>query len=199
MSIHLRQPFDFHPHQKPERHSQCDFDEMPFFASSTANAQYLNAPPAAPSRKRSQHFPRSRDDIDEFLSSDLELSFASTMSLHSPPHRTSALTPDNERADFMDISPPPNPAFALAPSQEKDENTLKTKNRPRAFTSAARTFGRDMSSSALNVPPLPKSGGSQSGSKHMQRAALPFDWLATAPSSKVPDNTNFAKVRWANP
>jgi M-phase inducer tyrosine phosphatase len=196
----LRRPSDLHPHKKQKRYPRFDFDfyEMPFFAPSTTNTQYLSAPPAAPSCKRSQPFPRPRDDVDEFLSSDLELSFASTMSLHSPPHRTSVLTPDNERADLMDISPPPNPTFTLEASQQKDDITSKTKNRPRAFTSGARVFGRDMSNGVSPVPHLPsmpKSSDSQSSSNRMQRSALPFEWLATAPSSNVPEDTNlFVKV-----
>lgn len=171
---------------------------MPFSASSTSNSQYLNAPPAAPSRKRSELFPRLKDDVDEFLSSDLELSFASTMSLHSPPRATSAFTPDKERADLMDISPHPNPTFTLAPSLQKDETASKTKIRPRAFTSGARTFGRDMSNGFSSSPLLPTAidpGGSQSSSKRLARSALPFEWLATAPSPKGPEDTNlFANV-----
>lgn len=169
---------------------------MPFFAPSTTNPQHLAAPPAAPSRQRSQPFERPRDDVDEFLSSDLELSFASTMSLHSPPRGTSALTLENERVDPMDISPPPNPTFTLAPSLQKEENAVKPKNRPRAFTSATRTFGRDISNDAstTHLPTIPASGGSQSNSKRTQRSALPFEWLATASSPEVPNSTLFVKV-----
>jgi M-phase inducer tyrosine phosphatase len=137
--------------------------------------------------------------VDEFLSSDLELSFASTMSLHSPPRGTSALTPEKERVDLMDISPPPNPTFTLAPSAQKGETASKVKNRPRAFTSGARTFGRDMSNGASPapppLPPMPKSGGSQASSKRTQRSALPFEWFATAPSPEAGEDTNlFVKV-----
>lgn len=166
---------------------------MALFAPST---QYLSAPPAAPSRKRSQRFQRPRDDVDEFLSSDLELSFASTMSLHSPPHSTSTLTPDFERADRMDISPPSNPVFTLAPPK-KEETQIK-KNRPRAFTSGARTFGRDVSNGVSPAPPsmplVPKSGGSQSQNKRTQRSALPFEWLASAPSPQAVGETKSKKL-----
>jgi len=202
MFIYFRRPVDFHQQKKHERYYQFDIDcyEMPFFASSTANSQYPMAPPAAPSCKRSQPFPRLRDDVDEFLSSDLELSFASTMSLHSPPRGTSALTLDKERVDLMDISPRPNPAFTLAPSGQRDESASKLKNRPRAFTSGARTFGRDMSngtSPAPALPPMPKSGGSQASSKRTQRSALPFEWLATISSPQVAENTNlFVQVKF---
>lgn len=180
-----RRRLDFHhPHKKHKRYPQFELDKMALFAPSTTSTstQYLSAPPAAPSRKRSQRFHRPRDDVDEFLSSDLELSFASTMSLHSPPHATNVLTPDTERIDLMDISPPANPVFTLAPS--KKEDALKPKSRPRAFTSGARIFGRDMSNAASpapQAPSIPKSGGSQSQNKRTQRSALPFEWLAQSP------------------
>lgn len=172
------------PHKKHKRYPQFDSDAMTLFAAPTTSTQYLSAPPAAPSRKRSQRFQRPRDDVDEFLSSDLELSFASTMSLHSPPHAPTTHTPNNDRSDFMDVSPPANPVFTLAPP--KDDGAAKPKNRPRAFTSGARTFGRDVSNSvspALQPPSIPKSGGSTS-SKRTQRSALPFEWMVAAPPAK---------------
>src|ERR1700749_1831131 len=103
---YLQLPLDFdHPRKKQKRYPEfnLDPDDMAFFAPSITSTQYLTAPPPAPSRKRSQRLQRPRDDVDEFLSSDLELSFASTMSLHSPPHEPIALTltPGNESGDFM--------------------------------------------------------------------------------------------------
>lgn len=203
----LRQPSDFcHPHKKQKRTPpfEFNFQEMAFFAPSTIS-NFLAAPPAAPSRKKSQRFQRPRDDVDEFLSSDLELSFASTMSLHSPPHAPIDLTPDNEHSYLMDISPPPHPVFTRAPPRE--ENLLKPKNRPRAFTSVARTFGRDVSNevspslqaSSLQPPTNSQLGGSQSQTKRTQRSALPFEWLASAPSPKVDEDANnflFVKVSY---
>lgn len=191
---YIHQPPDFqHPRKRQKRYPRFDFDldDMAFFAPSIVSAQTLTAPPPAPSRKRSQRLPRLRDDVDDFLSSDLELSFASTMSLHSPPHQPIALTPGNEQSDLMDISPPPNPAFAL-PSSKKDDSASKPKNRPRALTSGTRIFGRDMSNGSLAppaLPPMPKSGGSQSHSKRTQRSALPFEWMAGTEPKVVEDAT----------
>jgi M-phase inducer tyrosine phosphatase len=114
------------------------------------------------------------------------------MSLNSPPRAMSVGTPDKERADRMDISPPPNSIFSLAPSRKKDDTNSKTKTRPRALTSGARTFGRDMSNGASpipSLPPMPNVGGSQSNLKHTQRSALPYEWMAGVPSPRVADET----------
>lgn len=156
--------------------------EMAFFAP-PSTSQYLN-PPSAPSRKRSQRFVRPRDEVDEFLSSDLEASFASTVSLYSPPHEPISLTPDHEYAEPMDISPAPapKPTASRLSGMERDYS-LKPQARPRAFTSAARLFGNDLSNGLLPSPtlaPAPslKSGGS-TYTKKTQRAALPTEWLMT--------------------
>lgn len=183
-----------HPRKKQKRYPQLnlDFDDMAFFAPSmTSTTQFLAAPPPVPSRKRSQRLQRPRDDVDDFLSSDLELSFASTMSLHSPPHEPITLTPGNESADLMDISPTHNPVFTL-PSSKKDESASKPKNRPRAFTSGTRIFGRDMSngpspSLAAPAPSILKSGGSQSNAKRLQRSALPLEWMADSEKKVAED------------
>ncbi|KAF7967655.1 hypothetical protein HWV62_17320 [Athelia sp. TMB] len=167
---------------------------MGFFRSSAPSNNFLAAPPAAPLRKKSQRFSRPRDDVDEFLSSDLELSFASTMSLHSPPRTPIDLTPDLEHFDRMDISPLPpaaNPVFTRAPF--KAESSSKPKNRPRAATTVSREFGRDMSNIATPTlqPPtisISKSGDSTSQPKRIQRSALPFEWLASVPSPRVDED-----------
>ena len=149
------------------------------------NAQFLSAP--APSRNRSQRSQRPRDDVDEFLSSDLELSFASTMSLHSPPHAPTMQIPNNQ-SDLMDVSPAlANPVLTFTPP--KDNDAAKHMNRPRAFTGGARTFGRDVSNSVsptLPPPLIPKSGGSTSH-KRTQRSALPYEWMAVPPAKLVED------------
>ncbi|KAF5387125.1 hypothetical protein D9615_001840 [Tricholomella constricta] len=142
---------------------------MSFFAP-TSSSQFLS-PPSAPSRKQSQRFNR-RQEVDDFLSSDLEASFASTVSLYSPPQETVALTPDEEYAEPMDISPAPPP-----------KPTTKAGARPRAFTSAARLFGNDLSNGLMPSPvlaPVPslKPAGS-TYAKKTQRAALPTEWLMT--------------------
>ncbi|KAF9009423.1 hypothetical protein BDQ17DRAFT_1235420 [Cyathus striatus] len=139
---------------------------------------HLNAP-AAPSRKRSPH-PPSRDDVGDFLSSDLELSFASNVSLNSPPRDTIPLSRENNYPEPMDISPAPGKPIA----------------RPRALTSAARLFGCDISNNSENpllpspnllpVPSLKSSGSSTlSSAKRIQRSALPAEWLANSCSPEA--------------
>ncbi|KIY51022.1 hypothetical protein FISHEDRAFT_37680 [Fistulina hepatica ATCC 64428] len=135
-------------------------------------------PPPAPSRRRIEHT-RERNDIDDFLSSDLELSFANT-SLNSPPQETIALTPDDENAPVpMDISPISpvhlRPAFPT---------------RPRAFTSGARLFGGDRSNGFDKTPSVADTTTSNSiKSKRTQRAALPTEWL-TGSSTNVSSKEN---------
>lgn len=143
--------------------------DMTFFSTlSSASSQYLSAP-LAPSRKRSQQF-KSRDDVDEFLSSDLELSFASTMSLNSPSRDYVDLANDSMQDEPMDISPAPP-----RNTQKENERSGRPLTRPRAFTSAARMFGQDMSNSSQNDN---SSFDTKSGAKRIQRSALPTEWLS---------------------
>ncbi|KAH7922809.1 hypothetical protein BV22DRAFT_1048603, partial [Leucogyrophana mollusca] len=176
---------DYHTLKKPKRdykQYRPVTGEMTFFTLSSSSSQYLNAPPA-PSRKRSQLLRVPRDDVDEFLSSDLELSFASTMSLNSPPRDTIALTPETERDEPMDISPAPVKAF-----QKENLRASKPITRPRAFTSAARMFGNDVSNGTIlneSSGSFSKPPSSQSNPKRTQWSALPLEWL----SSSRPTNT----------
>ncbi|KAF9566250.1 hypothetical protein CPC08DRAFT_113169 [Agrocybe pediades] len=138
--------------------------------------KFLN-PPLAPSRKKSQRFLPTNDDIDEFLSSDLEVSFASNVSLNSPPRDPISLASDCA----MDISP--------APAPKTQSMLLSSGQRPRSYTSNGRLFGNDLSNS--HNPLLPSAqlvsgqtakvvGATQSSSRKTQRAALPLEWLAPA-------------------
>ncbi|KAJ7109215.1 hypothetical protein C8R44DRAFT_635087 [Mycena epipterygia] len=137
---------------------------MPFFAQQT---QYLNAPPVHSHRHHDRL--HATHDVDD-LSSDLELSFASNVSLNSPPRDPVALTPESEYPKPMDISPAP-PAPPIRPYM-----------RPRAFTSGPRMFGHDRSNESIHAGPPPslKSGSTQSSGKRTQRSALPLEWLAVA-------------------
>jgi len=148
-----------------KRKRNQDSDDMPFFTHSN---NFLSIP----SRSRARTETRRHDDVEEFLSSDLELSFASTVSLNSPSRDPVLLTPESDYAEPMDISPAP----ALKP----------THGRPRAFTSAARLFGNDMSnriSPNAAIEPSPSfhvESTRSSSSKRTQRAALPTQWLFSA-------------------
>lgn len=155
-------------------------------AGASASTQHLRAPPA-PSRKRSQMLHPKRDDIDDFLSSDLELSFASTMSLNSPPRDTMTLAQDHDVP--MDISP------AYRPLQKENEKTNRATTRPRASTSAARIFGQDMSNSNFSNDSVNTKTGSQANSKRTQRSALPMEWMVPSKplrTSQTMDGNMFA-------
>ncbi|CAK5277468.1 unnamed protein product [Mycena citricolor] len=116
--------------------------------------------------------PRARAELPsrelEDLSSDLELSFASNVSLNSPPRLSLPLTPESEYPKPMDISPLPPVMFM----------------RPRALTSDSRMFGQDRSNEwgqASQVQLGDVSGSSKVGStlsgKRTQRSALPTEWF----------------------
>jgi len=129
-------------------------DEMGFFQSSTF---------AAPTSSKRSDFPTPQDE------SDLETSFASNVSLNSPPRHLSSLP------DAMDISP--------APAR------MQSKSRPRApATGGSRLFGSDISngsqSSLLLSPELSSSKTSETvNAKRTQRSALPLEWLASPSQS----------------
>lgn len=129
---------------------------------------------------------------------DLELSFASTMSLNSPARDHQPLTPEDENPDHvpMDISPAPAPHFQAPQPLPVTSNHKPIIGRPRAATSAARLFGRDMSngsefSSQYSALSSSKSGTNSSSAKRLQRAALPTEWLA--PAARVDENA-FSQV-----
>ncbi|KAG5220341.1 cell division cycle- protein [Salix suchowensis] len=109
-----------HPYKKQKRHPKPDNDDpsldMPALFTQS-KPFFLNVPPA--SRQSSVRNSRLADDIDNFLSSDLELSFASTVSLHSPPRDPLSLTPESDDSVVpMDISPapPPKPPLTIPTS-----------------------------------------------------------------------------------
>jgi M-phase inducer tyrosine phosphatase len=171
------------PRKRQKRDCTTDLSsEMAFFAPSSSS-QFLQ-PPSAPSRKKI-HL-ELRDEFDEFLSSDLEVSFASTVSLHSPPHDSISLTHDHDYAEPMDISPAPapKPKISKLPSGTSSGNpSLKPHSRPRAFTSAARLFGNDISNGpkpSFTIVQEPKPAGSIQ-SKKTQRSVLPTEWLKLKP------------------
>jgi len=141
------------------------------------NSQFLAAPSVHSRSKRSTRSRYLNGDID--ISSDLEISFASNVSLNSPPRESVALVSECEP---MDISPAP-----LVKPLGLGSNCLKPA-RPRAFTSGARLFGADISNSAnganyTTLMPSPSLRGDpvssvRSSSKKIQRSALPTEWLS---------------------
>lgn len=111
---------------------------------------FHTASPPALIRKSKQS--RMNNEIDDFLSSDLELSFASTMSLNSP-------APSRAPSPMaMDISPAPiqqSQGFLAPPS---------------------RHFGRNLLNSE-SISSM-RSAQSKSKSKGLQRSALPTEWIS---------------------
>ena len=93
------------------------------------------------------------------------------MSLNSPPRNTMALAQDQDVP--MDISPAPRH------SQKENEKLNRPTTRPRAFTSAARIFGHDISNDDLCHDTVAKTG-SQANLKRTQRGALPMEWMTMA-------------------
>ncbi|KAF8652695.1 hypothetical protein AX16_004199 [Volvariella volvacea WC 439] len=155
------------------------------------------APPKAPQRKISQRLLRPSNETDEFLSSDLEVSFASTVSLHSPPRDVVDLSADSSFMDSsfneaMDISPAPRGRYAPMD---------KGYSRPRAYTSSGRLFGSDISNSKdLPTPTLAptitaKTNSTQAALKKTQRSALPTEWMDNTHPTEVSQDNIFAPSR----
>lgn len=181
MSFMYRLTDSKHSNPKQKRHPQSQTQDIQMAATTS----FLDVP-----SHHAQRFMRPHDDVDDFLSSDLELSFASNVSIHSPPASEALmLSPSAGESDYapMDISPAP----AKKPVFER--------GRPRAFTSGARLFGRDMSNGlpppATQVAPasLTKSGSTQS--KRIQRSALPSQWFEPTRTSEVKQANGFSAVR----
>ena len=158
--------------KKRKRSQYDDSDDMAFATQS--NKQQL-VPPPAPMRKLSERMILVPNDLDDFLSSDLELSFASTMSLNSPPGSPptgGSILPLELKAPSpvaMDVSPAPTKSSMLSVPASGH------KTRPRALTTA-RTFGRELGNQM--TPPSARSASFRSTSgKKLQRSALPTEWL----------------------
>ncbi|KAH6919017.1 tyrosine phosphatase [Coprinopsis sp. MPI-PUGE-AT-0042] len=126
------------------------------------------------------------------ISTDLEASFASNVSLNSPPRRHMQL-PDS---DAMDISPmPTNRIATLQPPKS---------SRPRALTTSggSRLFGSDISNNSPSLLPSPSFPTKKQSSstlnkgttskKNLARGGLPLEWMSmmnTAPKEpeQVPE------------
>ncbi|KAI0340196.1 hypothetical protein BDW22DRAFT_446265 [Trametopsis cervina] len=150
-------------------------------------------------------FPSRRDEIDAFLSSEVELqledSFASNMSLHSPPQsRREIGLPSEDSRDYtpMDISPAPQRVLATSkvqPYRYDEDLTARlppapkvVTGRPRSNTASGtqRLFGKDVSNNrdsgyvVVSSKSSDKDKASEKAGKKLQRAALPFEWMQSA-------------------
>lgn len=173
-------------HQRPNRQQRRDQQfyllpsAMPSLFPPHSTSRFLQVP-SLPSRKGSSPVPNgSFDDISD----DLELSFASNMSLNP----TTTEERDNHVASPVPMDISPAPATRVAPP--------KFIPRPRAFTSSARLFGRDVSNENPQPPSSIPSGtgsGTTSGKK-LQRAALPFEWMAPSRQEHTLDTTESSQM-----
>ena len=161
-----------------KRHKRCHSttlaNEMSFFSASSN--LFLNPS----SRKKNQRVP---DEVEHQFTGtdDLELSFASNVSLNSPPREHISLAASD--CEPMDISPAPV--------------KVNVKQRPRAYTGgSSRLFGSDLSNSKNPLLPSPHLAGqpakagaavaTQSNAKKIQRSALPTEWLTAARAPEPP-------------
>ncbi|KAF9533474.1 hypothetical protein CPB83DRAFT_889977 [Crepidotus variabilis] len=168
-------------------------DNMAFFSTTTATRNLNDsgaflAAPSRLSRKKSSHKLFLNGDID--LSSDLEISFASNVSLNSPPREQVSLP-----SDAMDISPVP----VSKPTSSRFNllDIASRPSRPRAFTSGPRLFGQDISNNG-GLMPSPQlnptssaasvKGSIRSNAKKIARSALPFEWMATPEPTPEPSS-----------
>jgi M-phase inducer tyrosine phosphatase len=174
-------PFPSKKKTKPKRHLRFALEEEMSFFNPALSSQFLTALPT--SRTRSQKSLHPPDDIDDdFLSSDLEVSFASNVSLNSPPRDAIDLSAEYEP---MDISPaPPRPKNS---SRDRSAPSNGKLSRPRAFTTAARMFGRDVSNDVTSSISLAPSQ-SQKSEAIRQRGALPSEWLMVSRPSQATNN-----------
>jgi len=151
---------------------------MPSLFPTHTATRFLQVP-SLPARKASSPVPNeSFDDISD----DLELSFASNMSLN--PITTEER--DNHVASPVPMDISPAPPTRVAPS--------KFTARPRAFTSSARLFGRDVSNENLRPPSSISSGAGTASGKKLQRAALPFEWMAPSRTEQTLDATDSSQM-----
>ena len=178
---------------------------MSLFGNSKFNT-HLSVPSIFGGKSSTKRDAPARND-HQFLGPDvdldLELSFASTMSLNSPARDSQPLTPEEENPNHvpMDISPAPPRVFQPPPQPSVQPlNPKPLVGRPRAATSAARLFGRDMSngyegSSQFSDTSVSKSG--TSSGKRLQRAALPTEWLSMPTPTQ--DENAFSQVSVVTP
>ncbi|KAF9646845.1 hypothetical protein BDM02DRAFT_3188462 [Thelephora ganbajun] len=157
---------------------------MPSLFPTHTASRFLQVP-SLPTRKASSPVPNeSFDDISD----DLELSFASNMSLNP----TTTEDRDNRIASPVPMDISPALPTRVAPS--------KFTTRPRAFTSSARLFGRDVSNENLQPPSISSGAGTGTTSgKKLQRAALPFEWMAPSRPEQTLDTTDSSQMDHSDP
>ncbi|CAL1703748.1 unnamed protein product [Somion occarium] len=159
---------------------------MAYHHANTSTKQFLMAP-SVPYRRVAQKLNGNRptgSSEESDVERELELSFASTMSINSPVLGPVASTLEDDCPEYvpMDISPAP-PRVGHPVVQQEDSQTKLKIGRPRALTSASRLFGRDRSNSnsgsSVNTS-ANKSTGTTGSNKKLTRSALPTEWMASS-------------------
>ncbi|KZT09418.1 uncharacterized protein LAESUDRAFT_504084 [Laetiporus sulphureus 93-53] len=188
-----------HPYSKNtthKRHLQPIDEEQPSHlpSSRTLSNMSVLAPPPAPTRRFNLLAKsNTRNELDDFLTSevdvdlDLELSFASSMSLNSPVRDPLELADEEDMSTYtpMDVSP----ALPLAVPSTAKPIRQPVFIRPHAFTTNARLFGKDMSNnSASSVHSLGKSLDTSGVGKPPQRPALPMEWTSPGHNERALEN-----------
>jgi hypothetical protein len=135
-------------------------DNMQAFpAASSANSQSYS-PILAPalSTRTIQFVQGIQDNGEDLLSSesDLELSFASAMSLNSPLRGSMNLTDNADREDVIPMDISPEPSRLAQHSQGAGAHFIEKATRNCETTTSVRLFGRDLS----NEAPMPSATSS---------------------------------------
>jgi M-phase inducer tyrosine phosphatase len=160
--------------------------------------------------------PSRKDEIDAFLSSeaelDLEDSFASNMSLNSPPRPKINLPSLDDSREYvpMDISPAPQRVIPSSKYQHHDDDdditarlppvskVATSRSRSSIGSTAQRLFGKDVSNGRSTGESLlaaahkgtEKDKATEKNGKRLQRTALPFEWMQDTPTENNTRNFN---------
>lgn len=127
-------------------------------AYSSANSHsHSPAPVSALSARTIQFVQGTQDDVEDLvLSSELELSFASAMSLNSPLRDSTKLVDDVGREDVIPMDISPEPSRFTQHSWMARGRLVEKVMRTRGTTNFVRLFGRDLS----NEAPIPSATAS---------------------------------------
>jgi len=121
-------------------------------AYSSANPHsHSPAPVSALSARTIQFVQGTQDDVEDLLSSELELSFASAMSLNSPLRDSTKLVDNVGREDVIPMDISPEPSRFTQHSWMARGRLVEKVMRTRGTTNFVRLFGRDLS----NEAPIP--------------------------------------------
>ncbi len=124
-----------------------------FSAASSANT-HSHSQLAAPALSITaiQYVQGTEDNVEDLLSSDLEISFTSSMSLNSSLPGPVKLVDNVGREDVVPMDISPEPSRIVHQSRIAGGHFLEKVTRARAFTTSVRLFGRDLSNGTPIFP-----------------------------------------------